>query len=163
MTGDYPSIRFEIVELVPESVARECCVMPFAEDGNLIDMYCANVDSKPRGILLEDQLSFVLGRKIRLMPIPSDDVDGLINFYYRAAIIDGCEVRFRFQCPQAWEFLELTDRKGVRHCSTCAKNVYWCDSAEQIEAHASERRCIAFEAASGFNLLGDLAIDSGGN
>jgi hypothetical protein len=159
MAANYPKIRLEVVELVPESVARECCVMPFAEQGELLELYCANEYLKPISAQLEHQLMFILGRPVRLTPIPREEVESLIEFYYQAAVMQGCEVQFRFRCPQVWEFLDETDREGVRHCKICAQNVYWCDSMDKIETHAAERRCVAFEVDRGFNLLGEVAFD----
>jgi hypothetical protein len=52
-------------------------------------------------------------------------------------------VRFRYQCPNQWETLPPTQEAGVRYCSECRGNVYYCESVESVEQHASKGDCIA--------------------
>ena len=52
-------------------------------------------------------------------------------------------VRFRYQCPNQWETLSLTQEAEVRYCGSCQRNVYFCDSVESVEQHAREGDCIA--------------------
>lgn len=52
-------------------------------------------------------------------------------------------VRFRYQCPNHWETLSPTPEAAVRYCGDCRRNVYFCESVESVERHASEGHCIA--------------------
>ena len=47
--------------------------------------------------------------------------------------------------PERWEKLQATDSAGVRHCSVCDHEVYFCASAEETIAHARAGHCIARE------------------
>ena len=54
--------------------------------------------------------------------------------------IRNCETVFRFQCPKLWEQLALTESPGVRHCSACDRNVYFCVTDEETIEHAKAGR-----------------------
>eukprot|EP00438_Fugacium_kawagutii_P001545 Skav214190 [mRNA] locus=scaffold3641:87590:90642:+ [translate_table: standard] len=55
---------------------------------------------------------------------------------------------WEFQCPRLWESLKATDDPKKRYCETCRENVFFCDSAEEVQNHTLQRRCVAFIAAS---------------
>ncbi len=55
-------------------------------------------------------------------------------------------VDFTFECPERWDALAPTETDGVRHCATCARNVYFCASLEQARARGREGQCIAIDA-----------------
>src|SRR5262249_35924645 len=67
-----------VVELIPESVAREHQVMPLEFDGETVTL--AAVD--PNNIALADKLTFLLNRKIRLVACSSETIRGLLNRHY---------------------------------------------------------------------------------
>ncbi|CAL1143749.1 unnamed protein product [Cladocopium goreaui] len=58
--------------------------------------------------------------------------------------IENCAGDWEFQCPQLWDALKPTDDPKKRYCETCRENVYFCDSIEEVQSHASQRRCVAF-------------------
>jgi uncharacterized protein (TIGR02996 family) len=61
--------------------------------------------------------------------------------------LENCPVTFRFRCPKVWDQLTPTERDPmVRHCETCEKDVYYCESIEDACAHALFGRCIAIDA-----------------
>jgi hypothetical protein len=48
-------------------------------------------------------------------------------------------------CPMAWERLESTAHKDVRHCAQCDRDVYFCRTDAETLEHARAGRCIARE------------------
>ena len=61
-------------------------------------------------------------------------------------LIQGCEVRFQFQCPKQWDALRETPEAGVRSCSQCQKHVYLCRDTSEVARHAQAGHCIAVPA-----------------
>jgi hypothetical protein len=61
------SIPQSVVEMVPESVARENRVVPLAFDGETLTFAAANADD----IALADKLRFILAKNVRLVPAPA--------------------------------------------------------------------------------------------
>jgi hypothetical protein len=70
-----------VVELVPESVARENRVMPVAFDGETLTFAAVNAAD----IGLTDKLRFILNKNVRLVAASEAEVVRAINFYYGRA------------------------------------------------------------------------------
>ena len=62
--------------------------------------------------------------------------------------IENCDWQFRIQCPQAWSGLATTEDSNVRACGVCLKNVYRCDSPNDVARHAALAHCVALFGAS---------------
>ena len=60
--------------------------------------------------------------------------------------IENCGSWFKFLCPKHWGQLERTEHFDVRYCSTCCRNVYYCDSLDVVEEHRKAGNCICVEA-----------------
>jgi hypothetical protein len=155
MLDDIAEIPADVVELVPESVAREICVMPFALEDGLLSLYCADDDADTHA-QSEDRLRFILDRSVRLHPLNRIQLCALIDHYY--ADIQNCPVKFRFRCPRTWQSLIDIGQAGVRHCPQCNELVYWCDSYEQAQTLGKQKYCVAFRT-NGSMLLGDVAVE----
>lgn len=75
--------------------------------------------------------------------------------------IENCRLWFKFRCPQAWSQLARTGQLEVRFCEVCRKNVYRCDSEEEVESHRKAGHCIVIEidpekeAADGLEYIGE--------
>lgn len=54
-----------------------------------------------------------------------------------------CGVTFSFTCAQDWDAMAHTGDDGVRHCGTCARDVYLCQSDDEAAAHGAAGRCVA--------------------
>jgi hypothetical protein len=79
--ADHLAARFvpvEVIELVPEAVARENLILPLAFDGETLT--CAAVD--PDNIALADKLRFLLNKNIRLVGAPREALIEGINYHY---------------------------------------------------------------------------------
>lgn len=66
------------LELVPESVARECQVLPVDFDGETITFVAAN----DTDIMLQDKLRFILNRNVRFIARDRNEILQAINHFY---------------------------------------------------------------------------------
>jgi uncharacterized protein (TIGR02996 family) len=53
--------------------------------------------------------------------------------------------RFDFVCEKTWADLRPTADGTVRHCSSCDKDVHFCDNLADAREHSEEGRCIAVD------------------
>jgi hypothetical protein len=67
-----------VIELIPESVARENLVFPLHLVGATLTLAAVNA----RDLLLRDKLSFILNKDIRLVPAPTDTIRAAIDSHY---------------------------------------------------------------------------------
>src|SRR5262249_53061523 len=72
------SVPPAIVELIPESVARENIIMPLSADGETITVAAVNAGD----VMLADKLGFILNRKVRLVPKPRYIISEAIKRHY---------------------------------------------------------------------------------
>ncbi|MFK8113088.1 MAG: GspE/PulE family protein [Rubripirellula sp.] len=72
------SIADEVIELVPESVARENNVLPYSEDDGALRILV----SDPFDLETVEKLRFILNRKIETALAPKTSITGAINKYY---------------------------------------------------------------------------------
>jgi len=57
-----------------------------------------------------------------------------------------CTKLFKFRCPKTWSSLEGKQGDTVRFCKSCKKNVYLCQTPEEIYSRAQIGSCIAIVA-----------------
>jgi type IV pilus assembly protein PilB len=67
-----------VIELVPESVARENMVLPFSEEDGALRILIAD----PFDLETIEKLRFILNRKIETALAPKEAIQGAINKYY---------------------------------------------------------------------------------
>ena len=72
-----------VVELVPESVARENVILPMSDEGDSLRVIVSN----PLDLDTFDKLRFILNRKIDIAVVPRETILQSINQYYGA--LDG--------------------------------------------------------------------------
>jgi hypothetical protein len=61
----------------------------------------------------------------------------------RLPLIENCWVDFKYRCPQRWDALEPTSKPGVRTCSECKREVFFCETDQDAVDHARKGDCIA--------------------
>ncbi len=72
------AIPTHVIELVPESVARENVILPMDEDDDSLQV----IVSDPLDLETFDKLRFILNRKIEIALAPRDQISEAINRYY---------------------------------------------------------------------------------
>lgn len=50
-----------------------------------------------------------------------------------------------FRCSRRWFDLRATASEKVRHCDGCRREVHWCASDKELEAHAERGDCVAID------------------
>ena len=75
--------------------------------------------------------------------------------------IANCKGEFAFQCPKSWSKLKKTENADIRFCKVCSRNVYFCNSWEDIHHNASRGNCIAIppEENNGLVIMGEPIPD----
>jgi hypothetical protein len=68
----------QLLELVPQAVARENLILPLSQHGETLVCAAAN----PGDLLLRDKLSFILNRKVQLVPTNCASLLAAIDHYY---------------------------------------------------------------------------------
>jgi hypothetical protein len=140
----FVSIPEAVLELIPESVARDLCVLPFRSDGTCLWVFCPlDPDFSGRE---GDRLSFILNRPIDWVPVDPSLLQQAIKERYlpwREATITNCPLRLRFQCPKNWSSLEPTSDTRVRYCSECQHDVHWCENDVVAETLGRQGKCVA--------------------
>lgn len=56
-------------------------------------------------------------------------------------LIRNCQ--FAFQCKASWESLEIKKNAKVRFCKDCGKNVYLCETDDDLVNNVERNRCVA--------------------
>jgi type IV pilus assembly protein PilB len=67
-----------VIELVPESVARENAILPYEEDGDSLRVIVSN----PYDIDTIEKLRFILNRRVEIALAPRENIMEAINRYY---------------------------------------------------------------------------------
>ena len=67
--------------------------------------------------------------------------------------IENCEYKVKYKCPLEWKNLKETKDSKIRFCNECNKNVYRCETSEDIDKHIELNNCIAIENDRG--LIGE--------
>ena len=94
-----------VVELVPESVARENTVVPLSEDdGTLKVIVCDPLDLETM-----DKLRFILNRKIEIALAPRENISEAINKYYGQIAEESADSMLQEFTDTAIDFTETED------------------------------------------------------
>ncbi len=104
---DLRSIRINeaVIELVPESVARENMVLPYKEEDGALTILIAN----PFDLETIEKLRFILNRKIETALAPKEAINGAINQYYGQVEGESADSMLQEFTDTAIDFTE-TDR-----------------------------------------------------
>jgi uncharacterized protein (TIGR02996 family) len=73
--------------------------------------------------------------------------DGLPSEWQRLfsrSVVQNCGLKL-VPCPQKWNDLNATPHAAVRHCWACDKPVYYCQSLDELHAHAQLGDCVAVD------------------
>jgi hypothetical protein len=82
--SEYGDIDPALIELLPESVARNHVVLPLRLDGETLTLAAVS----PRDLGLRDKLTFLVNKKIALVPGRRQSILAAIDFYYSDSLTD---------------------------------------------------------------------------
>jgi uncharacterized protein (TIGR02996 family) len=60
------------------------------------------------------------------------------------SVVENCGLKL-LPCPQKWNDLDATPHDGVRRCWACERNVHYCQSMDELHAHARRGDCVAVD------------------
>jgi len=97
-----------VVELVPESVARENAILPLAEsDGEL-----TVIVSDPLDLEVFEKLRFILNRQIEIALAPREHILEAVNRYYGQTVGESADSMLQEFTDTAIDFTETEDEAG---------------------------------------------------
>jgi type IV pilus assembly protein PilB len=135
-----------VIELVPESVARENAVLPLAEgDGRLTVIL-----SDPWDIDTVDKLRFILNKQIDLSLAPREAILEAINRYYGQTIAESADQMLTEFTDTAIDFTETVDDgpktdESVDEASAPIVRLVQLIISEAVQARASDIHIEPFE------------------
>jgi len=94
-----------VIELVPESVARENVILPLAEEDGALKV----ISSDPDDYDTLDKLRFILNRRIETAVAPRDAILEAINRHYGQAASDGTDSMLQEFTDTAIDFTETEE------------------------------------------------------
>lgn len=94
-----------VVELVPESVARECCVLPLASDEDSLTVLI----SDPNDVETLDKLRFILDRRISTALASRESISEAINRYYGQQDAESADSMLQEFTETAIDFTETAE------------------------------------------------------
>lgn len=129
-------------EYLPESLARESCVLPLGLDGNALRVV---FDRRPDYRECVDKLQFVLDRPVVWAVADRARLERAIDevYTYLATEVENCPLDFQVQCPKRWLELRPIGRADVRFCESCNREVHLCPDENAAIEHAQAGRCVA--------------------
>ncbi len=99
----------EVIELVPESVARENMVLPFSEQDGALRILIAD----PFDLETIEKLRFILNRKIETALAPKEAILGAINTYYGQVEGESADSMLQEFTDTAIDFTETESGENV--------------------------------------------------
>ncbi len=137
----------EVVELVPQSVARENFILPVKEkeDGSLIVLV-----SDPLDLETFDKLRFILNRRIEIALAPKEDIQDAINKYYGQIEGESTDSMLQEFTDTAIDFTEtedeaVSDDDAVDDSSAPVVRLVHLMIAEAVQLRASDIHVEPFE------------------
>ncbi|WP_146523861.1 GspE/PulE/PilB domain-containing protein [Stieleria varia] len=133
-----------IVDIIPENVARDYCVIAISIRNGLLTIACPANDFDSDA---EKLVEFILNRNAQWIRFPCAEIADAIDRHY---IVDGAilDCRFSDRCPQRWRDLAETDVISVRHCITCDEDIHLCYSRHSLPWHNARDHRIAIVDAT---------------
>jgi len=149
-----------LLELVPEKVARDYCVLPASLEGSILTLFCPEEPDyeMKNGPILE----FVLNRKLRWCHVPRFDIESAIARFhpFSEPAIHNCNIRFSFNCPKIWASLSPTDIATQRMCDECGKTVHLCSTEQEAIELGRKDRCVAYVDPEHGMILGEIDTEN---
>ncbi|NLE38388.1 MAG: Flp pilus assembly complex ATPase component TadA, partial [Pirellulaceae bacterium] len=98
-----------VVELVPESVARENFILPLAESSGELQV----IVSDPDDLELLEKLRFLLNKRIEIALAPREDILAAVNRYYGQTVGESADSMLQEFTDTAIDFTETEDEMAA--------------------------------------------------
>jgi len=137
-----------VVELVPESVARECCVLPLSSDEDSLTVLI----SDPNDVETLDKLRFILDRRITTALASRESISEAINRYYGQQDAESADSMLQEFTETAIDFTETaeevqgaSDEEVIDETSAPIVRLVQLIIAEAVQLRASDIHVEPFE------------------
>lgn len=142
---DRITIDEDVLEIVPETVARNHTVLPLSWDDTSIHLVIPS-DTPGRMAELLTTLRFILDRKLTFDVAERATLETIVDLHYSAcgSMIRNCPRTFAFRCNQRWVDLERTGDLRLRHCDKCDTIVRLCKAGDELDAAVARGECVAY-------------------
>lgn len=130
------------LQLVPQSVAQEHCVLAIGFEGDALRLIVPTDFMAESGHIIR----FILNREFIVDHADRSLLLSLIDHHYAAANSDitNCNTQLRFICPKQWADLTPTDCRDERLCQSCNRLVYFCYTQIEFDRRRDAGDCVAF-------------------
>ena len=140
------TIPASVIELVPESVARENVIIPLSSDETSLTVVC----SDPEDFEMIDKLQFIMNRQIKIALAPRDAILGAINRHYGQNIGESADAMLQEFTDTAIDFTETEDDsfnpdEEVNEDSAPIVRLVHLIITEAVQARASDIHIEPFE------------------
>lgn len=136
----------EVIELVPESVARENAILPLIEDGGALTVLV----SDPYDVETLDKLRFILDRKVDIALAPKESILEAVNRYYGGNDAESADSMLQEFTETAIDFTETaeevaTETEEVDESSAPIVRLVHLIITEAVQLRASDIHVEPFE------------------
>lgn len=130
------------LELVPQAVAQEHCILAVGLDGETLRLILPTDFDAETGRILR----CILDRDFTADHADRSLMSTLIDHHYAAANSDitNCDTQLRVNCPKHWADLSPTDRRNERTCDSCSRIVHFCYTQDELDRRRLAGDCVAF-------------------
>ena len=135
----------DVLEIVPETVARNHTVLPLSWDDTSIHLVVPS-DVPGRTEELLTTLRFILNRELTFDIADREALEVLVDLHYSAcgSMVQNCPRTFLFRCHKRWVDLNRTSDPQLRHCRKCDTNVRLCKVSDELDAAVARGECVAY-------------------
>jgi uncharacterized protein (TIGR02996 family) len=69
-----------------------------------------------------------------------------VSWRYKVArpLVENC-LAVELECPRDWGSLATTEKRDVRYCGSCEKQVFYCSTVDDARRHAQRGHCVAVD------------------
>jgi hypothetical protein len=148
---------------MPESVAREECLLPLAVNGKQLRVVAGRREATALDKSLR-RAAYITGMGLRYSVAEYAQVAALVNELFNKCFteVSGCVAEFEVKCPRRWLELAPTAAPPVRDCSVCQQQVFWANDAAEALAYARMGRCVALFRSGVESEIGMLRVPGEG-
>lgn len=133
-----------VIAAMPESLAREECLLPLSVTGRQLRVVAGQREATALDQSLRRAV-YRTGLELRYTVAEYTTIAALVNELFGSLFteVSRCVVEFKVKCPLRWLDLTPTADPAIRDCVACGRQVYWADDEATALGHARLGRCVA--------------------
>jgi hypothetical protein len=138
------TVERDAFDALPESVAREECVLPLSLAEGVLRVVAGRREPEALTTSLR-RVAYITRLRLRYSVADHGRVAALVHELFNSSFseVSGCAAEFEVRCPRRWLELTPTSDPAVRYCGECGRQVFWADDEQAALSHARLGRCVA--------------------